>query len=175
MAKLYFKKLLFVVLYALVCFLLVIINIMLLSNVFDTIENPLLRLIAMFAFPISFIAIGAFFLRIRKKSLRTDYLQKANKEGMTFADEMKYMFRFPQFLAELLAYGTPALLIPLVLIMATDDNFIVKIILIWIAFLLLMVPYFAMDLLVWILVHTVWRKSGESAQPETPEQPQSFQ
>ena len=172
MVKLYFKKLLFVVLYALVCFLLVIINIMLLSNVFDTIENPLLRLIAMFAFPTSFIAIGAFFLRIRKKPLRVDYLQKANKEGMTFADEMKYMFRFPQFLAELLAYGTPALLIPLVLIMATDDNFIVKIILIWIAFLLLMVPYFAIDLLVWILVHTVWRKSGESAQPETPEQPQ---
>ena len=175
MVKLYFKKLLTVALCALICFLFVIINILVLSDVFDAIENPLLKLIAIFAFPISLTTLGVFLLRIRKKNLREDYLEKANKAGMTFANEMKYMFGFPQFLTELLAYGTPALLIPFALIMATSDNLIVKIILVWIAFLILMVPYFAIDLVTWILVHAVWRKSGESAQSEMAEQPKQHE
>jgi len=160
MVKLYFKKLLSVVVHALICTTVLLITMPFMSYVADMIENPFLRLIVIFALPITVVCAGVFFFRTRKQVLRQDYLEKANPECMTFADEWSYITKFPHFLAEVYAFGTFALGIPFALIIGTADSLVVKIILIWIAFLLLEGPFYIIDFTIWVLVHTVWRKNA---------------
>ena len=161
MVKLYFKKLLSIVVHALICATVLLITTTFMSYVADMIENPFLKLIVIFALPITIVCAGVFFFRTRKKALCQDYLEKANPECMTFADEWRYITTSPHFLAEVYAFGTFALGIPFALIIGTADSLVVKIILIWIAFLLLEGPFYIMDFTIWVLVHAAWRKKTE--------------
>ncbi len=164
MIKLYFKKLLSIIICVLICFVLFFICIAATSSIADLVEEPILKLIISLGPPITIVAIGILVLRIKKKDLKHEYLQETNPTAKTLTDEWKYMTRFSPFLAEALAFATLAFLIPFALIMGTADNLIIKLIMTWLTFSFIAVPYFIIDFGIWMIVHSVWRKSKDAPQ-----------
>lgn len=158
MIKLYFKKLLLMLIYVIICFLIYYVGFSILATLANFFEAPIIRYGVMFGIPAIIILIIIYKHRIEKKEMRRSYLERTNKEKLILKNEFLYMFRFPDFLTEIFSFTT--IILPAVIAIGIGnqapwwaDVFAGTIIL-----CILVSMFFVLDFIFWMIVHIAWRK-----------------
>ena len=158
MKKLYFKKLLSILLYALICLAIYFIGFSILSLIANFFKNGIIRLIVLLGIPLTIVLIRIYNQRLENQEMRREYLANENKGRLNLKDEWRYMILFPHFLAEISAFSTLVFLVTFASLIGVDAPFGVRILSIVFSFVPIAVLYFIIDFVLWMLVHKTWKK-----------------
>ncbi len=164
MLKLYFKKLFSMLLDMVI----VIIVYNMFFNLTYTLSNFFVeqkaKNVVLFGIPFIIMLIVIHGMRLRNGEKRRLYLNSVGEAKLNFKSELRYMLSYSEFHAELLSFAT--IVLPLALGMAlTIDNDVSTALNLFVGFIVLCfcVALFAFfDFLLWVLVHTKWKKISDS-------------
>lgn len=106
MIKLYFKKLFFMLGYVILCLVIYYVGYTFLVTAANFFEAPLIRYGVLLGIPAIIILIMIYKHRIEKKEIRRSYFERTNKEKLILKNEILYMFRFSDFLTEIISFTT---------------------------------------------------------------------
>jgi len=158
MKKLYFKKLISIILYTLIFIAIYLIGFSIISLIANFFKVLIIRTIISFGIPLTIILIRIYNKRLENPDLRREYLASVKEGKLNLKEEWQYMFKFPHFLAELLAFSTLAFAYSLLTVIGVSVPFIIKILSILLAFVIFAGLYCIIDFFHWILVHRTWKK-----------------
>ena len=160
MKKLYFKKVLSMLIHLAICFAVYFIGFSILSLIANFFNHPLIRFGVLFGIPLVIVLIRVYHKRIENNEMRRSYLAEANRERLILKEEWQYMIKFPHFLAEILAFVTIFSPIVIAVGVANPVNFFVGILAGAIVLATFGMIYFVLDFALWMIVHNTWRKEA---------------
>ena len=158
--KLYFKKLISILGHLVLCLVIYLIGSSIISLIANFFKSWLIRFCIGFGIPLILVLIRVFNRRLDNQEMRRAYLAEANRERLVLKEEWSRICKFPQFLAELLAFVTIAFVVTVVvcfMLMAPWWFYL------YIAFLLFVVPsvlFFIGDFALWLRIHSIWREDA---------------
>ena len=155
--KLYFKKLLIMLFYAGVCFVISLLGSAILLTVANFFQNVLVRSLILIGIPAVIILGIVYHYRRENNDLRRAYREYCNHEIMTFKKELLYMIKFPDFLAEILAFTTIIIPMTLMLCIATNAPWFAEVLAGMIVLCIMEVIFIAIDFALWMIVHHWWK------------------
>ena len=160
MKKLYFRKVLSMLIHLAICFAVYFIGFSILSLIANFFKHPIIRFGVLFGIPLVIVLIRVYHKRIEDNEMRRAYLALANKEKLVLKEEWKYMIKFPHFLAEILAFVTIFSPIVIAVGLANPANFFASILAGVIVLATFGAIYFVLDFALWMIVHNTWRKEA---------------
>ncbi len=155
--KLYFKKLLIILLFAGLCFVISLLGSVILLTVANFFQNVFVRSLILIGIPAVVILGIVYHYRRENKDLARAYQEYCNHEKMTFKKELLYMIRFPDFLAEILAFATILLPMIIALCIATSEPLWAEMLAGVIVLCIAEAVFFVIDFALWMIVHHWWR------------------
>lgn len=155
--KLYFKKLLIMLFYVGVCFVISLLGSAILLTVANFFQNVLVRSLILIGIPAVIILGIVYHYRRENNDLRRAYQEYCNHEKMTFKKELLYMIKFPDFLAEILAFTTIIIPMTLILCIATNAPWFAEVLAGMIVLCIMEVIFIAIDFALWMIVHHWWK------------------
>ena len=111
--KLYFKKLLFMLLYVSLCLLIYFLGFSILVSIANIFENSMIRNCVLIGIPVGIIFTIVYCHRRDKSGIRRVYLEQLGHVKLSIKEELAYILHFPEFIAELLAFFT--IILPVIL------------------------------------------------------------
>ena len=160
MVKLYFKKLGLMFFYVFLVFFIYYIGFGLLKTIANFFELPIIKYGVLFGVPTAIILISIYRHRIEKNEFRRSYLESTDKEKLILKNELRYMLKFDDFLAEMYSFAT--IIFPFVIAIGVGSQApwyadIIAGILVFGVFLGFL---FVLDFAFLIIVHMKWRKDS---------------
>ena len=158
--KLYFKKLISILGHLALCLVIYLIGSSIISLIANFFKSWLVRFCIGFGIPLILVLIRVFNRRLDNQEMRRAYLAEANRERLVLKEECSRICKFPQFLAELLAFVTIAFVVTVAvcfMLMAPWWFYL------YIAFLLFVVPsvlFFIGNFALWLRIHSIWREDA---------------
>ena len=158
MVKLCFKKLLMMLLCVGICLAVSFIGFGVLGSLANFFVNPVVRSAIIFGIPALIVLIAVQAGRRANYKLRQEYLEYCHVEKWTLGREWRYMLRFPDFLAELIAFG--AILVPflLAICMASGAPWWADMIAAFFLLGVLSAVYCVVDFACWTVIHFLWKR-----------------
>ncbi len=157
MIKLYFKKLLSMVVYLLLCGIIYRVAFGLLFSIANIFKNPITDMLVLFGIPLAISIVIVYIRRTRNDKIRRAYLKELDDSKYCFDSELKYMLVFQDFRAEILSFSTLSIILFIFSALNTHSP--------WYAYLILFSVICLTDILaiiidfgLWLLVHRAWRK-----------------
>ena len=158
MKKLYFKKLISIMLYTLIFIAIYLIGFSIISLIANFFKSLLVRMIISFGIPLTIILIRIYNKRLENPDMRREYLASVKKGKLSLKEEWQYIIKFPHFLAELFAFLTLAFVYSFLSIIGFPVPFIIRILSMLLCFIIFASLYFVIDFSHWIFVHRTWKK-----------------
>ncbi len=98
-------------------------------------------------------------LRVHDSSSKTAYMVSTGSVKLPIIKRIRYILRSRDLWAELTAEGAMALVLTLYVAFTTEGVYGPAIVLgVFATFLLLTVPFFIIDVLSWLIVHSIWMR-----------------
>ena len=166
MVKLYFKKLGFAALCLAVWFVFVFLMTLLFGSFLNFLPEGV-KYTLLLLIPAFLTALWVYYRRLEQPELRRAYLQANTERTLRFLFELRYLFHFPPFQAELAATAT--LMLPVIFLIGfsiPDTPAILLLISSIIVFLVFFAGYLAVNFFHWLLVHKKWLTDAVTAKIE---------
>ena len=161
MLKLYFKKLLTILLYGVGVVAIFYIGygiLATLSNFFR--EVPVVRYLILLGIPLAIVFRIIWTYRVENAVLRREVLSCDKEQGDSFGERCRLIFGFSHFRAEALAFATYAFLVVLPFAIASKAAWYADLLAGVIVFLLITASCCSVDLLLWILIYKKWTRES---------------
>lgn len=160
MIKLYFKKLLSMLLCIGLFFVIYYLGsgaLMTLSNFF---KNPIVRYSILFGIPVMIIIALIFKRRLENAQGKREYLKNRRERGEGLKNEWLYLLGLPDFRAEAAAFATALLPFLIAVGIGSDAPFWADLLAGAVLFCLLEGVLLALDFSLWLTVHIKWVKQN---------------
>lgn len=157
MIKLYFKKLLWIIIFLLIYIAVYFIGFNLLYTIANFFEDRnLIGNIILFGIPFICSIVIIYYLRVSNNKLRTEYLSSLLSDNYSFLKDVIFILKSKSFISEILAFET--VLVPLSLSIGISENtpilpLIMGTIILSVGGAIL---FGIIDLLIWLPVHKTW-------------------
>ena len=126
------------------------------ANIFKT---PIFRYGILVGVPVGIAFVTVHRFRVEKNEIRRAYLSNVGIGKMGIKSELRYMLRFPEFIAENIAFAT--VILPFLIAIGVANpgpwwaNILAGVVILCIG----VGAFFIIDFLLWMLVHVSWRKA----------------
>ena len=163
MVKLYFKKLVSILLYGASVFGVFYVGysiLAIISNFFT--DYPIVRYAILFGVPLGIVLKIVCTYRVENAVLRREFLSFCEDQSISFQQKCRFIMCFSHFRAEMLAYATYAFLFSLVFGIANGASapWYANLFAGTVFFLLIMLAVGLVDLLSWLLICRKWLRES---------------
>ena len=160
MRKLYVKKLCSIAIMSLVFWGIYFLATFLLQTFVNFIESNLLKALIFLAIPAIFVVIRIYRRRLENAELRRTYLNSIADTEVTWKGQIKHIWKFADFRAEISAFATVLLLILSIVFIAggAKGYFWTNMLSLAISFVIFEGIYIIIDMICWLAVHRIWFK-----------------
>lgn len=155
--RLYFKKLLTMLLLAGLCFAISVLGSVILITVANFFQNVLIRSLILIGIPAIIILCIVYHYRRENDELKRAYQEYCDHDRITLIKELLFMIKCPDFLMELLAFTTIMVPLVLTLCIASDVPWWVEILAGGIILCIAEAVFLVIDLALWLMVYHWWK------------------
>jgi hypothetical protein len=153
------KKLGSILLYTILCIFVYFISFNILVSIANVFKTPLFRYGILIGVPVGIAFVTVHRFRVEKGEIRRAYLSIAGTEKIGIKSEWRYMIRFPEFIAENIAFATVILPFLTAIGIANPGPWWANILAGVVILCIGVGAFFIIDFLLWMLVHVSWRKA----------------
>ncbi len=160
MLKLYVKKLVSVLVYALVVWLIFFLGSGALLTTANFFASPVEQFAILAGIPVALILLIIFYRRLQNMDLEGAYLNYCAGEKPTVKQEFVYLWRFSHLRAELAAVETIVLLLVMALAASGTNPWYANLLAGVICLLSVGVVFLIVDVALWLVIQALWRRSA---------------